>query len=166
MGGKRTRTVDFDDPSAAASAAEGKSGIELLRELIAGKLPPAPIQATLGMQLSEVSDGFAKLVLEPGEHLYGSFNVVHGGVTATLLDAAMGAAVLTTLDASTGSSTVTLNVHLTRAVTSRMARVVAEGWVVHRGRRLVTAEARLNDEQGRLLAHGSATYSLTERTAR
>lgn len=162
-GGKRTRTVSFDDPSLVASAAVGKSGIELLRALLEGKLPPAPIQATLGMQLTEVSDGFAKLLLEPGEHLHGSFNAVHGGVVATLLDAAMGAAVLTTLDAVTGSSTATLNVHLTRPITSRTKRVIAEGWVVHRGSRLVTAEARLNDEQGKLLAHGSATYALTER---
>lgn len=137
--------------------------MELLRGLIEGEVPPAPIQATLGMELLEVTDGFAKLGLEPGEHLYGSFNAVHGGVTATLLDAAMGAAVLTTLDAATGCSTVTLSVHFTRAITSRMSRVVVEGWVVHRGSRLVTAEARLNDEQGRLLGHGSGTYALNER---
>lgn len=165
MGGKRTRTVQFDDPSASVATAAGKSGLELLRALLESKLPAAPIQLTLGMELTEVSDGFAKLELEPGEHLYGSFGVVHGGVTGTLLDAAMGAAVLTTLDAATGCSTVTLSVHFTRAITTRMARVVAEGWVVHRGSRLVTAEARLNDEQGRLIGHGSGTYSLTERAA-
>ncbi len=163
MAGKRTRTVEFDDPSAAASAAAGKTGMELLRDVIERKAPPAPIQATLGMELVEVSDGFAKLQLEPGEHLYGSFNAVHGGVTSTLLDAAMGAAVLTTLDAATGCSTVSLSVHFTRGITARLARVVVQGWVVHRGSRLVTAEARLVDEQGRLLGHGSGTYSLTER---
>jgi uncharacterized protein (TIGR00369 family) len=165
MGGKRTRTVDFDDPPSSASAAAGKPGIEFLRELIAGKAPPAPIQATLGFELVEVSDGFAKLVLVPGEHLYGSFNAVHGGVAATLLESAMGAAVMTTLNAVTGYTTATLTVHLTRAISPRTVKVVGEGWVVHRGSRLVTAEARLNDEQGRLLAHGSATCSLTERVA-
>jgi uncharacterized protein (TIGR00369 family) len=165
MGGKRTRTVEFDDPATVATAGSGKAGLELLRELIESKLPPAPIQVTLGMQLTEASDGFAKLELEPGEHLYGSFNVVHGGVTGALLDAAMGAAVLTTLDAVTGCSTVTLSVHFTRAITTRMTRVVAEGWVVHRGSRLVTAEARLHDDQGRLIGHGSGTYATTERAS-
>lgn len=165
MGGKRTRTVQFEDPAGIAAAAAGKTGLELLRALIAGKLAAAPIQLTLGMQLMEVNDGFARLELEPGEHLYGSFNVVHGGVTGALLDAAMGAAVLTTLDAEAGCSPVTLSVHFTRAITTRMARVVAEGWVVHRGSRLVTAEARLNDEQGRLIGHGSGTYALAERAA-
>jgi uncharacterized protein (TIGR00369 family) len=165
MAGKRTRTVQFDDPVAASAAAVGLSGLELLRALIEGKLPAAPVQVTLGFELTEVSDGFAKLELEPGEHLYGSFNVVHGGAASALLDAAMGAAVLTTLDAVTGCSPVSLSVHFTRAITTRMTRVIAEGWVVHRGSRLVTAEARLNDEQGRLLGHGSGTYSLNERAS-
>jgi acyl-coenzyme A thioesterase PaaI-like protein len=77
----------------------------------------------------------------------------------------MSAAVMTTLDAATGHTTAMLTVHLTRAITARTAKVSAEGWVVHRGSRLVTAEARLNDEQGRLLGHGSGTYSLNERAS-
>jgi uncharacterized protein (TIGR00369 family) len=163
MAGKRTRTVDFDDPSAIAAAAVGKTGMELLRDIIAGKVQPAPIQATLGYSIVEVGDGFAKLQLVSGEHLYGLTTVVHSGVAGALLDAAMGAAVMTTLDATTSYAMSALNVHLTRPISSRARKILAEGWVVHRGSRLVTAEARLNDEQGRLLAHGSATCALAER---
>jgi uncharacterized protein (TIGR00369 family) len=163
MLGTRTRTIEFDDPSLTASAAAGKPGIEFLRDIIAGRVPAAPIQATVGFELVEVDDGFAKLQMVPGEHLYGALNAVHGGVAATLLDAAMGSAVMTTLDAATAGSTVALTVHFTRNLSVRTAKVVAEGWVVHRGSRLVTAEARVNDDQGRLLAHGSATYALAER---
>ena len=165
MAGKLTRSFDFDEPGLTAAAALGKSGIEFLSEIIAGKVPASPIQATLGFELVEVSDGFARFQLVPGEHLYGPANAVHGGVAATLLDSAMGTAVLTTLDAATTYTTATLTVHLTRAITSRTVKVTAEGWVVHRGSRLVTAEGRLTDEQGRLLAHGSATCVLTERPA-
>lgn len=163
MRGTRTRTTHFDEPSLIASAAAGKPGIEFLRGLIAGDTLPAPIQATLGFELVEVSDGFAKLQLVPGEHLYGAFNSVHGGVASTLLDSVMATAVVTTLDAVTVATTATLTVHFTRPMTTRMASVVGEGWVVHRGSRLVTAEGRLNDDQGRLLAHGSATYALAPR---
>jgi uncharacterized protein (TIGR00369 family) len=165
MAGTRTRTVDFDEPAATASGAVGKAGIEFLREIIAGKLPAAPMQASLGFDLVEVADGFARFQLIPGEHLYGPLNAVHGGVAATLLDSAMGAAVITTLDATTGCSTATMTVHFTRPINSRTVKVLAEGWVVHRGSRLVTAEGRLTDEQGRLLAHGSATLALSERPA-
>jgi len=163
MRGTRTRTTDFDDPSLTAEGAVGKPGIAFLRELIAGELPPAPIQVTLGFELVEVNDGFAKAELVPGEHLYSAFNAVHGGVVATLLDSVMTAAAVTTLDALTVCTTATLTVHLTRTLTVRTAKVLAEGWVVHRGSRLVTAEARIHDDQGRLLAHGSATYALAPR---
>jgi uncharacterized protein (TIGR00369 family) len=163
MRGTRTRTTEFNEPSLTAAAAAGKPGIEFLRELIAGKAPAAPIQVTLGFELVEVSDGFAKLQLTPGEHLFGALNAIHGGVSSTLLDSAMGSAVMTTLDAVTAGSTVALTVHLTRTMTLRTTKVVAEGWVVHRGSRLVTAEGRINDDQGRLIAHGSATYALSER---
>ena len=160
----RTRTVDFDEPGLTAAGAVGKTGLEFLSDIIARKVPAAPIQATLGFELFEVTDGFAKLQLVSGEHLFGASGSVQGGVAATLLEAAMGSAVMTTLDAVTGYSTVTLTTHLTRAITARTATVIAEGWVVHRGSRLVTAEGRLTDEQGRLLAHGSATCATTPRS--
>lgn len=142
---------------------QGQTGLELLREAIAGKLPAGPLLATFGCELVEVSDGFARFELLPSAALYSPAHAVHGGVLATVLDAAMGAAVLTTLDAASGYTTATLTVHLTRAISPRTAKMKAEGWVVHRGSRLVTAEARVNDEQGRLLAHGSATCALIER---
>jgi uncharacterized protein (TIGR00369 family) len=163
MGGTRTRTVDFAEPSLTAAGALGKTGLEFLRDIIARKVPAAPIQATLGFELLEVSDGFARFELLPGEHLFGPLNAVHSGVPAALLDCVMGSAVMTTLDAATGYSTATLTTHLTRAITERTTKVLADGWVVHRGSRLVTAEGRLTDEQGRLLAHGSATCAIAPR---
>jgi uncharacterized protein (TIGR00369 family) len=142
---------------------QGKPGLELLLEAIAGKLPTGPLMATLGCQVVEVSDGFARFELVPSEQLFSPIYAVHAGVLSAVLDAAMGAAVLTTLDGKSGYTTATLNAHLTRAITPRTLKIVAEGWVVHRGSRLVTTEGRLSDEQGRLLAHGSATCALTER---
>ncbi len=142
---------------------QGQTGIGLLHDAIAGKLPAGPLLATLGCELVEVSDGFARFELLPSAALYSPAHAVHGGVLATVLDAAMGAAVLTTLDAASGYTTATLTVQLTRAISPRTAKMTAEGWVVHRGSRLVTAEGRVKDEQGRLLAHGSATCALIER---
>lgn len=142
-----------------------RSGIELLREVIAGKLAAPPIHATLGLELVEVQDGFARLQALPAEKLYGWQDAVHSGIAAALLDAAMAVAVTSVLDESTSSTTAGLNVHLTRAITARAGKLQAEGWVVHRGSRLVTLEGRLTDEQGRLLAHGSATAALVERGA-
>lgn len=163
MSGNRTRKIDFKEPALTASGAVGKSGLEFLRDIVAGKVPPPPLHATLGFQLVDVADGVARCELIPGEHLYGLSNTVQGGLAATLLEIAMNAAVTTVLDTATSSTTASLSVNLTRAITGRIANVVAEGWVVHRGRRLVTAEGRLTDAQGRLLAHASATCLLGER---
>jgi uncharacterized protein (TIGR00369 family) len=165
MSGSRTRSVDFEDPRVVANSTAGKPGLDVLRDQLAGTAPVGPIQVTLGFRLLETHDGFAKLELPLGDHLYHSNGSVHSGVLATLLEAAMSSAVLSTLDAATVSTTSALAVHFTRAITSRNSKMVADGWVVHRGSRLVTAEGRLNDEQGRLVAHGSITCALSERSS-
>jgi uncharacterized protein (TIGR00369 family) len=163
MSDERTRSVTFGDPSLLAASAAGKAGLQILREIVSGKLSAPPFYAALGLELVEVQDGFARLRLEPGEHLFGLHNAVQAGAASALLEAAMSAAVTTVLDPVTGQTTAALAVHLTRAINTRGAAVLAEGWVVHRGSRLVTAEGRLTDEQGKLLAHGSATAALIER---
>jgi uncharacterized protein (TIGR00369 family) len=165
LSGSKTRSVKFEDPALIAAGAIGKPGIAFLRAIAAGELPVPPIYATLGFELLEVKDGFARFQLLPGEHLYGFHNTPPSGVAAALLDSAMGAAVMSVLDAQTGYFTAGLSVHLTRPITSRGGKVLAEGWLVHRGTRLVTTEGRLSDEQGRLLAHGSGSASLVERAA-
>ena len=149
-----------------SSSSEGKTGLELLEEALAGKLTTAPLLKALGCALAEATDGFARFELVATEELHSPAYAVHGGVLAALLDAAMGAAVLTTLDAAKGYSTATLTVHVTRAITTRTGKLTIEGWVVHRGSRLVTAEARVTDEQGRLFSHGSATLSIIDRPSR
>jgi len=82
---------------------------------------------------------------------------VHGGIAATLLDSAMGVAVHTTLDEGQTYTTLELNVHYVGAMTQDTGPVVATGSVIHRGGRVATAEARLTDADGRLLAHGTST---------
>jgi uncharacterized protein (TIGR00369 family) len=140
-----------------------QTGLALLRAIIEGTIPRAPIQATLGFDLIAAEEGLARFRCVPGEHLYNPMNGVHGGVSCTLLDSAMGSAVMTTLDEKTGYSTLDLTVHLTRPISARTGPMVAEGRVVHRGSRIATAEARLTDGEGRVLAHGTSTCMLLER---
>lgn len=148
---------------ATAGAANGRTGLEFLQGILNGSIPSAPIQATLGFALVEVSEGVARFALDPSEHLYNPMNGVHGGVTCTLLDSAMGSAVMSTLDEKTAYTTADLVVHLVRPISVKTGRVIADGKVVHRGNRLVTAEGRLTDGQGRLLAHATTTCLLIER---
>jgi uncharacterized protein (TIGR00369 family) len=164
MSEERARTVTWEDPMTTARGASGRTGLLFLRAILDGTIPPAPVQATLGFDLVAVEEGLARFAMTPGEHLYNPMNGVHGGVACTLLDSAMGSAVMSTLDANTGYVTADVVVHLTRPITSGSGRIVAEGRIVHRGSRLATAEGRLEDAAGRLLAHATSTCILSPRS--
>jgi len=133
------------------------SGLEVMQLIVTGELPPPPIAALLGMEVEEVGDGFATFTLEPDARMLNPIGSVHGGIAATLLDSCMGCAVHTTLAPGLGYTTAQLNLHYLRSMQPGMGRVRATGTVLHRGRKQSTAEARLVDDKGRLLAHGTTT---------
>jgi uncharacterized protein (TIGR00369 family) len=85
---------------------------------------------------------------------------VHGGYMATMLDAAMALALQTVIPAGTRYSTTDLRVTYVRALTKEVGRVRAEGTVLHVGRSLAVAEAKLLDANDRLYAHGTATLRI------
>ena len=82
---------------------------------------------------------------------------VHGGLTATFLDSCMGLAIQSMLDKGIGSTTLEFKISLVRAITLETGQIRAEGKVLNCGRRVGTAEGRVIDAKGRLLAHGTTT---------
>lgn len=153
----RTREYHWTDPIALAEAGRDLSGIDFMRAVAAGELPPSPIAQTLGFTLTEVGEGTVVFVAEPGEHLYNPIGVVHGGVTATLLDSAAACAVHTTLPAGTAYTSLDLSLRYLRPVRADTGPVRAIGRVLNRGRRTALAEAELRDAADRLLAHATST---------
>jgi uncharacterized protein (TIGR00369 family) len=140
----------------------GKSGIELLRAMLRGELPYPPIAQTLDFQLLEVDEGRAVFQGTPGPAHLNPMGTVHGGWYATLLDSALGCAVHSMMPPRRGYTTAELSVNLVRAIGPRAQRVRAEGKVVHCGRQLATAEARLYGPDGTLYAHGTTTCLVFE----
>lgn len=159
----RNRTIEWSDPQATAGAAAGKTGRAWLQSILDGQTPPAPIQHTLGFRLTALGDGTAQFSGTFGEHMYNPVAGIHGGVIATLLDSAMGCAVMTLLDERTGYTTTDLNVHFTRPATAATGAFVANGEVLHRGRRLMSAAGQLLDSSGKLIAHATCTCMLLDR---
>jgi uncharacterized protein (TIGR00369 family) len=133
------------------------SGLDMLRAMIAGDLPAAPIAEPLGFRLVEVEKGRALFEGTPGPHLLNPLGSVHGGYALTLIDSACGCAVHTELDAGVGYTTVETKVNFTRAIDPAGGPVRCEGRVLSRGRQIATAEARLTSADGKLLAHGTST---------
>jgi uncharacterized protein (TIGR00369 family) len=131
------------------------SGLEVMQLIASGELPPPPIAALLDMDVEEVGHGYATFGLVPDARMLNPIGSVHGGIAATLLDSCMGCAVHTTPEPGLGYTPAQLNVHYLRSMQPGMGRVRATGTVLHRGRKQATAEAKLVDAEGRLLAHGT-----------
>jgi len=158
---ERTRTITWADPIANAQQLARLSGLEALRAIITGAAPAPPIAVLMGFALVEAEEGRAVFESEPREFHYNPIGVVHGGLAATLIDSATGCAVQSTLEPGLAYTTLEVKVNFARAITRDTGRVVCEGTVIHRGRRIATAEARLVAEaSGRLHAHGTATCLL------
>lgn len=153
----RTRTVSWEDPMEAVERGKGLSGKAHLEAIQSGELPPPPIAVLLGMRMVEVGEGRAVFTMEPAEYHYNPLGVVHGGVTATLLDTALGCAVQSVLPPGTGYTTVELKVNYLRPLTVKTGTVYGEGKIIHVGGRIATAEARLTDVAGKLYAHATTT---------
>ncbi|MEA2306233.1 MAG: hypothetical protein QOH43_3513, partial [Solirubrobacteraceae bacterium] len=151
-------TFSWSDPLATASAVRGLSGLEAIRMVAAGELPPPPIAELLGMSITVVEHGHVVFSLEPAEWMYNPIGSVHGGVAATLLDSSLGCAIHTTLAAGQRYTTSDLQVRYVRALSADSGRVLADSHVVHVGRKLATAEGRLYAEQGgKLFAHATTS---------
>jgi len=138
------------------------SGLEFVQGLVTGTLPLNSMAQTLGYDIVEVSSGHVAITAEPTAAHRNPAGTVHGGLAATLLDSCMGLAVHSTLDKGFGQTTLEFKISVVRAVTSETGPMRAEGRVVSRGRRIGTAEGRLTDAEGRLLAHGTTTCLIFE----
>ena len=131
--------------------------MEYFRAIVSGELPAPPISELMGFRAVEAEPGRALFEMEPGPQHYNPIGSVHGGVALTLLDSAMGCAVHTTLDAGVGYTTIEVKTNFVRPITADTGLIRCEGVVLHRGSRIATAEGRLTDADGKLLAHGTTS---------
>jgi uncharacterized protein (TIGR00369 family) len=133
------------------------SGLEFVRGLVDGTLPLNTIAQTLRYDVSEAESGRVVVTAEPGDIHLNPAGTVHGGFAATLLDSCMGLAVQSTLEKGVGQTTLEFKISLVRPITPETGAIKAQGIVLTRGRRVGTAEGRITDSKGRLLAHGTTT---------
>jgi uncharacterized protein (TIGR00369 family) len=156
--------VTWADPLSALHATEGMSGLEFMKAVVSGKLPPPPIMSTMGISGAEVEVGKAIFRGEAGEYLYNPIGVVHGGFAMTILDSALGCAVHTTLAVGERYTSLETKVNFIRPITSETGPVRCEAAVVYRGGRVATSEGKLFAEKtGKLLAHGTSTCMIIPR---
>ena len=158
-----SRVADKTYGTVAADRQKEMSGLEFVKGLVDGTLPLNTIARTLGYDIAEVESGRVVITAEPNMTHLNPAGTVHGGFSATLLDSCMGLAVLSTLERGIGQTTLEFKISLVRPITPETGSVKAEGVVISRGRRIGTAEGRITDGNGRLLAHGTTTCLIFER---
>ena len=138
------------------------AGLDFVRAMFAGKLPPPPIMQTIEPFDQTAEPGVVAFTSVPGFRHYNPIGSVHGGYAATLLDSAMGLAVQSALPAGSGYTTLEFKVSFIRGMTKDTGPVRTEGRTLNVGRRAATAEARITDAKGRLLAHATTTCLVFE----
>jgi uncharacterized protein (TIGR00369 family) len=146
-----------------------RPGLDVLRDMVEGRLPAAPMAESLDFLLVHVAEGEAAFQGRPGPRFFNPMGGLHGGWYATLLDSAVGCAVHTTLQPGRGYTTLELKMNLVRSIGPDVTLVRAEGRTIHVGRQIATAEGRLVGPDGRLYAHASTTcliFDLPPETAR
>lgn len=109
-----------------------------------------------GLSLARVGDGESEIHLDLAPHHLNPGGIAHGGVIATIVDAAIGLALRTRLGRERQHVTVNLSVQYLSPVSD--GTVVARGRAVHSGERTGYGEAEIRSADGRLLARGSATF--------
>ena len=79
---ERQRLVEWEDPAPGVAVMPTMSGLDYLRSMIAGELPPPPIASLMDMTLVEAAPGTATFICEPDESHYNPIGTVHGGLLA------------------------------------------------------------------------------------
>ena len=144
----------------------GKTGLEVMHAMLAGELPYPHIADTLDFSLVEVGLGTATFQGTPQLKHYNPLGSVHGGWYATLLDSALGCAIHTMMPAGRAYTTAELSVNIVRAASTKSGPLRAIGKVIHCGRQLATAEARIVGADDKLYAHATTTCLVFEAPAR
>jgi uncharacterized protein (TIGR00369 family) len=147
---------------ASPAVAAGMTGLQLMQAMLAGRLPYPHIADTLDFSLVEVDVGRAVFQGIPQVKHFNPMGGVHGGWYATLLDSALGCAVHTMMPAGRAYTTAELGVNIVRAATAQTGPLRAIGNVIHCGRQLATAEARIIGPDNKLYAHATTTCLVFE----
>jgi uncharacterized protein (TIGR00369 family) len=159
----RERLVRWEDPLASASALRELTGLEGIRAVRDGRVPPPPIAVLMGFRIAEADEGRVVFEGYPGEEHYNPIGVVHGGFALTLFDSAMGCAIHTTLPQGVGYTTTDVQVRFIRGITKDTGPVRCEATAVHVGRSTAVAEAKLYDGERRLLGTGTTACAVLRR---
>jgi uncharacterized protein (TIGR00369 family) len=157
---RRERLAEWQTPGPAAKVSAAMSGMEAMRAIRDGILPPPPLARLIGFRMTVVEPQRIVMELDPDESLENTIGLLHGATAAALLDTAMGCAISTMLPAGQASVTLDLKLTYLRPLSVRSGTIQAEGKVIKLGRQTSYTEGFVRDGAGHLAVHATATFSM------
>jgi uncharacterized protein (TIGR00369 family) len=156
-GPQRSRTVVWHDPGPSVARGLTMAGIDYLKAMIAGELPPPPITVLMQFDLVDAEPGKVVFTCQPDGSVYNPNGGAHGGLVCTLLDSVAGLALHSTLPAGKGYTSIEIKVNYLKAVRLDTGRLTATGTVVKSGSRVGFTEGVVIDGSGKLVATATST---------
>jgi uncharacterized protein (TIGR00369 family) len=126
-GPERSRTVTWHDPGPSAAKGLSMAGVDYLRAMIDGTLPPPPVAGLMQFDLVSADPGRVVFNCRPDESAYNPIGAVHGGLVCALLDAVLGCALHSTLPQGRGFTSVEIKVSYLKAVRLSSGLLTAPG---------------------------------------
>ena len=120
-----------------------------------------PFNRWFGIRCLEAGVGRSEYELVVTPTLANRRGVAHGGAVCSLLDTALGAAVVSGIDVQEWCATLELSIQFREPV--RLGRIVGRGRMVKRGRHAAFAEGEIVDGEGRALAVAHGTWYIWPR---
>jgi uncharacterized protein (TIGR00369 family) len=156
-GEQRSKVVTWHDPAPTTARGLAMAGIDYLRAMADGLLPPPPISGLMDFELVAVDPGCVVFTCRPDESTYNPIGVVHGGLVCTLLDSVVGCALQSTLPQGKGYTSIEIKVNYLKAVRLTSGMLTATGTVVKSGSRVGFAEGIVTDPDGAVVATATST---------
>ena len=140
-------------------ASSGDASLAVDMETLRRWANEIPYYRFLGMNVESVSPGRAQISVRVKDDITNGIRLAHGGVTAALIDSAVGIATISLLRGQERTVTLELKINYL-APAPRGATLTAVGEVIHRGRTTAVGEARVHADNGKLVAVALVTYAI------
>jgi uncharacterized protein (TIGR00369 family) len=156
-GQQRSKVVTWHDPGPTTMTGLSMPGIDYLRAMVDGTLPPPPIAGLMDFTMSSVEPGRVVFTCQPDESAYNPIGAVHGGLICTLLDSVAGCALHSTLPQGKGYTSIEIKVSYLKGVRASGGLLTATGTVIKAGSRVGFTEGVVTNEAGAVVATASST---------
>jgi uncharacterized protein (TIGR00369 family) len=155
----------WQDPGPLYAARPDNSGLEYLRGMANGEMLRPPVAQALGIEVVAADPGKVRFSMPVHAFLLNHLGFLAGGIVSTVMDVALGCAVLSAVRPDQDIVSVDLRVEFLRPVTADGEEVVVDAEVVHLGRNRALAECRAMDGKGKLVAVGSGNCLIRPKAA-